>query len=144
MWSQKLHVCKQKKSINMLLTSNCCFWTKYESIIHNNAFSSEKVQLLFKFKMHPYICLDMFSLVMVIDLYLSLWIIFCIIEYVTNKRTLICTDFFPEINQTTFFSDGTHSLQSKWYNATFLQMWWRRNSSTSWMAWGSFLGELLL
>ncbi len=42
-------------------------------------------------------------------------------------------------------------LVSKWWNATFLQIWWRRkkNSSTSWKAWGwenfwqfAFLGEL--
>ncbi len=136
----------KKSIIKMLLISNCCFWPKYESIIHNNASSSEKspTPVVTQFKMHPYVCLDMLSLVMVNDLYISLRIIFCIIEYVTNKRTLICTDFFPEIDQATFFSDGTHSLQSKWYNATFLQIWWRTNSSTSWMAWGSFLGKLFL
>ncbi len=27
----------------MFLTLNCCFWLKYESSIHNIAFSSEKV-----------------------------------------------------------------------------------------------------
>ncbi len=32
-----------KSIIKNFLTSNCCFWPKYESIIHNNASSSEKV-----------------------------------------------------------------------------------------------------
>ncbi len=27
-------------------------------------------------------------------------------------------------------------LVSKWWNATVSQIWWRKNSSTSWMAWG--------
>ncbi len=30
-----------------------------------------------------------------------------------------------------------HPLVNRWWNATFLQIWWR-NSSRSWMAWGSW------
>ncbi len=36
---------RNKFIIKLFLTSNCCFWLKYESSIHNIAFSSEKVVL---------------------------------------------------------------------------------------------------
>ncbi len=37
---------EDKSSIKMFLTSNCRLWLKYESIIHNNSSSGEKVHLM--------------------------------------------------------------------------------------------------
>ncbi len=45
LWSKRLRVCK-KQIHQVILTSNCSFWPKYESSIHNNASSSEKVHSL--------------------------------------------------------------------------------------------------
>ncbi len=42
-WEVKSCVFVRNKSIKTFLTSNRCFWPKCESIIHNIAFSSEKV-----------------------------------------------------------------------------------------------------
>ncbi len=41
LWSENLYV---KRNKSMFLTSNCCFWLRYESSIHI-AFSAEKVIL---------------------------------------------------------------------------------------------------
>ncbi len=45
LWAKRLRVCK-KQIHQVILTSNCSFWPKYESSIHNNASSSEKVHSL--------------------------------------------------------------------------------------------------
>ncbi len=42
LWSEMLHVKRNKSIIKMFLTSKCCFWLRYESYIHI-AFSIEKV-----------------------------------------------------------------------------------------------------
>ncbi len=45
LWCEKLHVCKKQLYQDILSTSNLCFRLKYESSIHDNAFSSENVAL---------------------------------------------------------------------------------------------------
>ncbi len=79
------------KSIKTFLTSNYCFWPKYEFIIHNNFSSSEKVHLLLSsnIKIHPHICLKLFWTVL------------------ACKRCLICADISPDSDQTTFSLEET-------------------------------------
>ncbi len=79
------------KSIKTFLTSNYCFWPKYEFIIHNNFSSSEKVHLLLSsnIKIHPHICLELFWTVL------------------ACKRCLICADISPDSDQTTFSLEET-------------------------------------
>ncbi len=78
---------RNKSIIKTCLTSNRCFWTKYESIIYNNASSSvKKVHLLLSahIKIHQHICLDLFCTV------------------VACKQCLICAYFYPDSDQKTF------------------------------------------
>ncbi len=69
-----------------ILTLNHCFWPKYESIIHNNASSSEKVHLLLfsHIKIHWHICLEL------------CWTVFAC------KRCLVCVYFSPDLDKTAF------------------------------------------
>ncbi len=62
---EKSCVFVRNKSIKTFLNSNCCFWLKYKSIIHNNASSSKKVPPLLSFhiKIHWHICLKLFRTV---------------------------------------------------------------------------------
>ncbi len=46
LWSEKLHVCKKQTHHLDVLTSNCHFWPKYQSVIYNNASFREKVHSL--------------------------------------------------------------------------------------------------
>ncbi len=71
---------KWNKSI--IKTSICCFCPKYESIIHNNASSNEKVHLLLSLTSK------------------SSHILFRTV--LTCKQCLICADFSPDSDQTTF------------------------------------------
>ncbi len=52
-WEDKSCMFVRNKSIFKTLTSNHCFWLKYESIIHNNPTSSEKVHLLLSLTSKP-------------------------------------------------------------------------------------------
>ncbi len=71
----------RKKYIKMFLTLNHCFWTKYESIIHNNSSSRDKVHLLLSLTSESR------------HIFVSSWV--C-------KRCLICADFSPDSDQNTF------------------------------------------
>ncbi len=69
-----------------VLTLNHCFWPKYESIILNNASSSEKVHLLLSshIKIHWHVCLEL------------LWTDFAC------KWCLICAYFSPDSDKMNF------------------------------------------
>ncbi len=41
LWSEKLHVCRKQIHHEGILTLKCCFWPKYESIIHYTSFSAK-------------------------------------------------------------------------------------------------------
>ncbi len=84
-----------KSSIKTFLTSNCCFWLKYESLINNNAFSIEKVvwsesgekyaQIKHRLQakeIHSQICLDWFWTVL------------------ACKQCLMCAYFSPDSDET--------------------------------------------
>ncbi len=62
LWTEKLNIYKKQILHHSILTLNCHFWPKYESIIHNNASSSENVHLLFSiFKCKWYLICEYFS-----------------------------------------------------------------------------------
>ncbi len=62
-------VCKKQIHHKGVLTLNCRFWPKYKSIIHNNAYSSEKVQPLLSLTKPPtYLFLDCYNLYLLLDL----------------------------------------------------------------------------
>ncbi len=42
LWNEKLHVCTNKSIITRFLTSNCCFWVKYDSLINNIVLNQER------------------------------------------------------------------------------------------------------
>ncbi len=95
-------MCKKKKYIVFvrkkmhhydLLSLNYCSWPKYESIIHNNVSSSEKVHpLLFSLIIiHWHFCLELF------------WTVFAC------KHCLICVYFSPDSDETTLLIDGLES-----------------------------------
>ncbi len=70
LWSEKLHVCKKQIHNQDILNLHCCFWPKYESI----RFLQWKCPLLSPhIKIHQYICLEPFLLVMVQDLFIFLF-----------------------------------------------------------------------
>ncbi len=73
-WESKLlirtlqsYVFKINKSIKIFLALIRCFWPKYQSIIHNNASSSETVHFLVSshIKIHQHICLGLFFTVFI-------------------------------------------------------------------------------
>ncbi len=115
----------------MFLTSNCCFWQKYESSTHNTAFSSEKVvwsesgekyvqiKHLYKWKQFK----------------TNMWVDFD----VRGQQGMDYCDVF--ISCLDSHSDGTHSLQRiHWWASDavlhFSKSDEETNPSTSWMAWG--------
>ncbi len=76
---------RNKYIVKIFLSLDLCFRIKYEFIIHNNAYTSEKVNLLLSsfIKTHPHICLELFWTVL------------------SCKQCLICADFSPDSDQMT-------------------------------------------
>ncbi len=84
----------------MFLTSNCCCWPKYESIIHNNASSSEKVHPLSSYiKIH---CFGLFLLAC------SAWSVHIslLIQTFSQEKAILCI-------YRTSFSAGSNGLKLK-------------------------------
>ncbi len=79
--SKKLYVCNKHIHNRGILNLKHHFWPKYESIIHNNASSSEKVHPLLSSHIRIHICLEQF------------W---------TVVSCLICTYFSPASDEITF------------------------------------------
>ncbi len=124
---------KTKHIIKML-----CFWPKYESIIHNNASSSENIHPLLSSHIKSN---DMLSLVnsawsVHISLLIQMWLLFHLRKQFYGWKICIldgscvnnCDIFISCLN-----SDGTHSQPN---NAQFLNLfWWRYKLIYILMAW---------
>ncbi len=81
-----MHICHKQIHFWGVFIWNCCFWTKYQSIVHNNTSSSEKAHLLLfpHIKIYRYICLETFWTVL------------------ACKRCLSCAYFSPDSDEITF------------------------------------------
>ncbi len=124
------------------MTFNWRFWPQYESIIHNNTFSSEKDLTLFSshIKIHHNICLELFGTVFtcVLDLFIFPPDSYKKTSYCSRKQ---CFERFESLMIDLFLTNTQLSLHQtlndglKWCGL----LWCfdeETNSSTSWRACG--------